>query len=355
MTSRDLTFNLVSNLRSFNLDAGARELDRLGDAARDIDFDHLAREARDAARDIDRSFSTISRSASRGLDTGVGQSLGGFRRRLKDAKQEAAQTSREMFASFSGSGSVADAAQELSANVGTFFGPIGGIIGGLLSAGIFTFLDNARAAKETMSDLTNELISSQGKISAAFVDSQIQRAAAEDAEAFVALKQRVQEAGVSWTDYARAKYGDLDAAERLNAGLDELTGAIERQQDTADPAELRKLSDAAEDYARVISDLTPSVEAAKAAQEAYGAVNAATVSDLGRLDAAAANTRTEWDLLSASTGKPIRARVELDMPSSVDFERARRGLMAGMGTIVVPVQPGQSRNANTTNNSRYRE
>lgn len=367
---RDLELRLLTDLSQFDTHVGSEGLEDLADsaqtAARRLDalqsevsrsqLDRVGDDAERTARKVERSFEAIARE-SRQMARKVDDAADDTRRSMGDIKDEASDTAREMFASFDGANSMQDAAMELSANVGSMFGPVGLAIGGALSAGLALFLKDAEETKQAMADLAQEMIDNNGQITASFIDRSIAQEAADDPAAFNELATAVKAAGVSWSDYMRAKYGDAEATERLRAGLDELTGTIDRQAAISGQMtpKLGEMSERADAYARVLADLNPRIEATIAAQEAYSGVASATAGDLGDVSRAASTTRQEWDLLSASTGKPIVARVELDMPSAREISRARRGLMAAMGSLIIPVVPGQSRGANTANNTRYRE
>lgn len=362
MRGRDLTVAIVTDLADFATDKAVRGLEDLGDAAETsskrldkIDgralsksLDSLGDDARTASRKVDDAFDGMADSARRSASR-IDDSTDRAKRSMREVGDEANDTAREMFASFRDTGDLADAAQELAANAGALFGPVGTAISGALAIGLATFLADTEKAKQAMSDLTTELVDSNGRISASFIDRKIAEEAANDPTGFVALKAEVQSAGVVWQDYIRAKYGDVEATARLNAESDRLVGVVDRlnASTSATAPELAAANAAAQAYEQALSGIRPNIDAAAAATQAYGAVAQASSNQV-------LSFKTEVNEARAAAGKPITATIAVQGPPPGELARIRQNMTAALGTIVVPVAAGTSPTKNTADNSRYR-
>lgn len=242
---RDLKFSILSDLDKFDTDKPAQGLEDLADAAQDAgkrldelddtadrsrldklgrdahdtksDLDDLADEAKTTARRMDDSFDAIARSSRQSMRQKVGEDVDHAKHKLGEAKDEAQDTAREMFASFTDVSSVGDAAQEISANVGGLFGPIGLAIGGALSAGFAIFNRNAEKIKQTAQDIADALIESKGRLDEAFIQDKI-KSFVEDGS-IQDLARIAGEAQVPVREFLRAVAGDPAAIDAVNLAL----------------------------------------------------------------------------------------------------------------------------------------
>lgn len=245
---RDLEFSILTNLDHFNvekaasglddlarsgkrtedhLDDLARHLERTGTSVRAVgddtkhtgtDLEQFARDAKTTATRIDSAFDAISKSSRSNIRTKVADDVGHAKRKFSEVKDEAFSTAREMFASFTDTSSITQAAQEISANVGGLFGPIGLAIGGALSAGIALFTADVDRMREEVSTIVDDMLNNAGRLSEAFIDSKLKEWAKDGT--LTDLKSQADAAGVSFHDLARALAGDEDALTRVNAQVD---------------------------------------------------------------------------------------------------------------------------------------
>lgn len=371
---RDLKFSLLSDLDRFDVDEAARQLDDVGDAAKDAgrrleDLDDGARtagralddrlggDAKSAARKVDGAFDAIARSARTSADK-VDRETRDMRDSLGEVADEGRDTAREMAASFSEGGDIGDALQELAANAGNVLGPIGaagGILGGVF---IGLFRAQLEQLKADASDLFDAMIEDgTTKLSQAAVAARIQQAASEDPVSFAKEAQRIEDTidayrlqGVAVEDIIRAKAGDVEATDRVTAALE------------ANRRRLQATTDAAGNYvdgnenARAAVDLlkrevNENAEAWRVAAAAVDVTRRSTDTTTSSVD----KVRDAWGKARAAMGDPITAEVDLRAPTPAQLRMLRAGIQAGLGTIVVPVKPGQSKYANTADNSRYRD
>lgn len=243
--TRDLRFAVVSDVDQLELDKPARQLDDLADSAQDAgrrldelddkardtrldkvgddahdtkrDLDDLSDQARTTARRMDDAFDDIARSSQSNFRRKIDDDVDHAKGKLKEAGQEGQDTAREMFASFTDVSSIGDAAQEISANVGSLFGPIGLAIGGALSAGFAIFNRNADKIKQTGRDIADALIESKGRLDEAFIESKV-RSFVEDGT-LQDLRKAAEEAEVPVRALVRAVAGDPAAIDQVNAAL----------------------------------------------------------------------------------------------------------------------------------------
>ncbi|MCA0322308.1 MAG: hypothetical protein LCH60_07000 [Actinobacteria bacterium] len=362
MRGRDFTVELITDLTAFATDKAVSGLEDLASAAdnsgRSLDkldprkaartLDGLGEDAKAASRKVSDAYDSMA-DAARQSASRMDASADRAKRSMRDVKGEAQDTAREMFASFRDTGDLADAAQELTANAGSLFGPVGLAISGALAVAFSQFLADSEAAKQSMADLTSELVESNGRISASFIDRKIAEEAANDPTGIVQLRAEVEAAGVSWRDYMRAKHGDAEATARLYAESDRLSAAVDAAAGSArasDPA-FMALKNTSEQYTAAIGQITPQLDAARAATAAYGAVSASSSNQVLSL-------RTEINEARAAAANPIVAKVSVQGPPPGALAAIRQNMTAALGTIVVPVAAGTSPYKNTADNSRYR-
>lgn len=362
---RDLTFSLLSDTDKFDLGRAADDLDDLGrsagDAGRDLadltrrtDLEGtLGRDARQTARKVDDAFDTIARASSRAR-----RDLGDDTRRmtghLDDVGDEARSTAREAAASFSSGGDIGDAFQELAANAGQTFGPIGDALGAVAGIGIGLFLAETEKMKERVDELVTEMIESGGRLSEEFIGTKLQEMATEgDLKRLKELAEASDIAGVNFQDLARAKAGDTEAQKRLNDALDEAEGKFAALNDEA--GNINSTNELMRARIEVLrNEFRDEAEAMGLAEEAARDYATTTAATTDQVAAHVATAGGAWDDLRGNMQRGIAAKVTLKTPTAAELSRLRNDMTAGLGTIVIPVKPGQSPYANTAANSRYR-
>lgn len=253
---RDLKFSILSDVDQFDTDKPAKGLedladaadlagdavDRLSDTARRSDLDRLHRDAkdgqdsledlergaRDTARGVDTAFDKIAKSSRANVRQKLDEDTDHAKHSLKEVGEEAQDTGREMAASFSGStDDILGAVQELAANAGVAFGPIGGALSVALGAGLGTFFANWTKKKEQLTqdvqDFTAALVEGQGKLSEEFLN---QRIAEIDPKKLKDLAAAARDANLGVTDVIRAYAGDPEAIDAVNGKLDKAQKAL---------------------------------------------------------------------------------------------------------------------------------
>lgn len=226
---RDLTVAILSDADRFDLAKPADQLDDLADSAGRADraldrFDvtrtsrqvtDLGGDAKDTARKVDDAFDTIARS-SKAAAGKVGTDTSTIKRKLGDVKEEAHSTAREALASFSSlGGDLADAGQEIAANAGALFGPVGLAIGGALSAGIAMFTQKASELSATTERIIQEMLDAGGQVTAELVQKRLE-AMGEGINKTSAL---AAQAKINIDDYNLALAGDPAAIARVTVEL----------------------------------------------------------------------------------------------------------------------------------------
>lgn len=388
---RDLTFSILSDADKFDLDQPARDMDRLGQSAddagkrldrvgdqakdagralddglsedartaireldkleqqaRDVDLEaNLGQDAKDAARKVDSAFDTIARASKRSA-ADLDDDTGKMKNSLRDVGDEAGSTAREAAASFSSSGDIGDALQELAANAPSVLGPLGLAVGAAAGVGVGLWRAKMEALKESVDEMVDEMIEAGGRLSDAFIDNKVQELAKEgELKQVKALVEQYDILGVSYYDLARAKAGDAEAIDRVNAALDAESSRRKQNEDDLIRSEAA--------VAALRDQYDSSAEALKLAQEATEQYTNATSNSGETAKTAAQTARGAWDDLRGAMADPIRGKVLLQKPSRADYVSVRQDMLRGIGTLVIPVRPGQSRFTNNANNSRYRE
>jgi len=317
---RDLKIGILSDVSRFDLDAPARALEDLGRTATgtgtDLDkFDRNMKDSADAAkvtaRKIDTAFDAIaasSKASSRKVDVDTDKVGDSFR----DVRDEANDTAREMAASFDGSsGSVIDAFQELGANAGAAFGPVGIAAGAAAAVGIGLIRDEAEKIKTLASEMVQAFADAGGKLTDEVIDAKVLQFASEDPAGFAREKQLIDDLGLSWKDYARAKAGDPAASDRITQALAGANSALTDQAAAAGSASGKM-------YAQqgIISELTKNVGISTAA---YDLARQATNDYSSAMDGSAIAAKkatekaaTSWDTLTATYGDDIIGKIKVD-------------------------------------------
>ena len=308
---RDLKFSILSDLKQFDTDKPARQLEDLGGAAEAAgrELDRFDDQARETARKVDSAFDKIADSSRASLRRKVGDDVDHAKHKLREAGEEGQDTAREMFASFTDFSSVGDAAQEISANVGGLFGPIGLAIGGALSAGFAIFNRNAEKIKETGKEIADALIESKGRLDEAFIQDKI-KSFVEDGS-IQDLARIAQEAQVPVREFLRAVAGDPDAIGRVNTALqvnrDKLGEQVEGNINAAD------------------------------AIDTFNARQDAVMGKLGETSSALASGRTDYDLYKSAVEQPVVPTIQTSAMLQQANEAHRKATEILHRGITVPV------------------
>lgn len=357
---RDIEYRILTTLEDAALREGTRALEDLGtagdDTARQLDdtargFDQVGSSAEDMRRDLDRvddGFDTVAR-ASRTSASTVDRSTDDMRRSVRDVGSEAGDTAREMGASFSGGADDAlDAFQELGANAGTAFGPVGVAAGVAASVGIGLIRAEAEKLKELARDLTQEMIDAGGRLTEAAISNRVQTMAAEDPGDFTRYNDAAVRLGISIRDVARARAGDAEAAERVRDAVGKL---ITKQREEADAAgdqiAQRKVNLGGLDG--LLEELSTTSKAMEIASEAAGAAMTASAEES---TTAIGTVNESWDTLRGSMYDPITGKVTVEAPSAQRLANIRYAMQQGIGPIVVDVYARPRYDQSTF--SRYR-
>lgn len=346
--SRDLMFSILSDASKFDAAAPARDLDDLAgaadtagasladlDAARErVDLDRLGKDAKDTARKVDSAFDAIARSsktAERKLDTNTREMRGSFR----DVRDEAADTGREMGASFTGGvDDLQGAVQELAANAGVAFGPVGIAAGVAASVGVGLIRAQAEELKTLASEMVEEMVDAGGRLTAEVINAKILARATDDPGAFTKEKRVVEELGLVWNDYARAKAGDPKAAKRSIQQIADASTKLTEQAAAAGSASGAMYTQQTA-LNQLSGELGLTAEAYRIAEEATGAIASSTDHAAGKTD----TMRDSWETARGVMADPITGEVKLNTPSPGRLSGIRRDLADGIGPIIVDVIP----------------
>lgn len=357
---RDLKFSLLSDLDRFDVDEAARQLDDVGDAAKEtgrrlddlgddakaVDLDRkLGDDAKAAARKVDDAFDRIARASRTSADK-VDRETRDMRDSLGDVGDEARDTAREMGASFSEGGDIADGLQELASNAGVYFGPLGAALGIAGGIGVGLFRAHLEQLREDASALFDSMLEDgTTKLTQAAVNARIQQAASEDPISFTKDAQRIEDTiaayklqGVAVEDIIRAKNGDVEATDRVNAALE------------ANRRRLQATTDAAGNYvdgnenARAAVDLlkrevNENAEAYSIAARALDTTRRSTDTTTSSVD----KVRNAYGKARAAMGDPIRAEIDFRAPQPRELQLARLNMQRYFerNPITIPVKPGQ--------------
>lgn len=357
MTTRDIEYRILTKLEDAGLREGTRQLDDLGeagdDAGRQLDetgrsLEQLGDDARTAAREVDTGFDTIRRASTQTQRTVDGDS-DRMRGSLRDVGDEAGDSAREMAASFSGgSGDVIDAFQEIGANAGVAFGPVGLAAGAAMATGLGLLRARAEELQELTKDLTQAMIDAGGKLTEAAINARVQTMATEDPGGFIKYNDAAQRLGISIRDVARARAGDADAAERVQEVVGKLITKQREESDAAgDQIAQRKLNMGG--LEGLLQELSLTSEAMTVAAEAAATATESSTTAMGENAAAAG---AAWGELGAVMGVPIEGDVKVNTPSPGRLANVRYAMQQGIGPIVVDVYARPRYDQSTF--SRYR-
>lgn len=339
---RDFKVSFLTDLDQFKADDGADQLERLADAAdtagdsvKDLDragtqakaalddvrdsTEHASRSLKDLdddadklAREVDRSFDKIAASSKANLHKKLDDDTEHARASLKDVGEEAHSTGTEMAASFSGGlDDFTGAAQELAANAGAMFGPIGLALGGTLSAGIAIFTQKKEKLKEDIANVIDALIEGGGRVEEESIVSKLRDFAREGT--LDDMAQQAERAGVSADLYARALAGDMDAMGKVDAQAKTLRDELVKHHSVQGRAVEQTNA-----QARALSVVTRRLDGASGATE---------------------GAKTQWELLDEATRAGITANVEVNTPTARELANEAAQMKGQLGRpINVPVK-----------------
>lgn len=321
---RDLKIGVVSDVSRFTLDKPADQLDTLATAATRADraldkidiqdavrhLDRFGDEAKDTARKVDDAFDAIARSSRAGT-TKLGADVNTAKRKLAEVGDEAKDTAREALASFSSfGGDLADAGQEIAANAGALFGPVGLAIGGALSAGIALFKANAEELKATAQDILDDLLESGGQISQATISRRIEQMGMD----VLRLRDIANDAKIPVADFLLAAAGDPGAIDRTNAALmasrDAYAATLSGSSNAAEMLEAFDVN-----ARRVTDTLGRTTEATQLANDALRAITGAqssAASSASAQEAAIAGVARAYREAERTLKDPIVAKLDID-------------------------------------------
>lgn len=316
---------------SRQVDDGQREVRDFGEEVRDA-----GREVDRAADDIDDSFSKIERSAKANLGD-IDRHTGRAKEGLNEVGDEASQVAREMGSSFDGSAeSIGDAIQDLAANAGNWLGPIGVAAGAAAATGIGLIRAKQEELKQMTEEFVDAMLEAGGRLDSAAVDDRIRQTARENGKELVELQELADRTSLSYVDLARAMHGDPDAMRRAAQAIAELRGEINQNVDAN--------SVWVDSNASLDVDLVELERKLGAVDQAYGLAAQATSAATDALSenrGEVSRTQEEWEILRGDLRQPINGKVNIDAPSAADLAAMRARIQRGLGTIVVPVRPGQ--------------
>jgi hypothetical protein len=292
------------------------DLDRVGDSARDggRDLDRFATDAKDAARKADSAFDAIAKSSRTNLHDKLDDNTDAAKKSMREVGDEARDTGREMAASFTGSSDdIMGALQELGANAGVAFGPIGGALSIALGSGLGLFFADWQKKKQKLEEdvesFTAALVEGSGRLSDEFLNQQI---SGIDPKKLKDLAQAATDAAVPVRDVIRAYAGDPEALERVNA---KLNVAAQRLRDSGISG----------------SEADPGL--------ATYAAGVAKVSDeLDITSTALDKSKTAYSLMRDAMSEPVVPKVEADK-AIADAKRARQGVLNELNQrITIPLR-----------------
>lgn len=283
-------------------------------------FDDASDAAKKAGKEVEGSFDGISSASSTKFRKPIDEDTSHFKRKMGEVTEEGHDTAREMFASFQNVSSLQDAAQEIAANAGAIFGPIGLAVGGLLSVGIAKFTQNWGKAKEELKQQTSQFLSvltdAKGKITETDIGKAISDTISSDPAAWAKQKRQLNDLGVNWQDFIRARSGDKDALGRVKQAIEDNNSALQDQVDALNQSTQgqsgyglavgdnnTKQKDLNEKLAQgksILSGLTTTQDALNDAQTAYNDIAATTSETQDSLNGEYADLADSADIYSAA-------------------------------------------------------
>lgn len=362
---RDLTFSVLSDLSQFDTDKPAKGLDELGDAAeaagKSVDrlsdvvdrsdlkqiernardgesgLDRLSQSAEDTARDVRRAFDKIGDSSKQTFRKDIDDDLHKAGQSFDEFKDEARSNVSEVASSFRGD--LNSAVDLVQGTLGGLAGSIGGLPGmvaaaagaagvGLLATAFEKAQQKAEDLREATSAWTQALIDGTTE---SLIQQKINTAGTEEGgKALREWTKLAQDAGIVTADYVRAMAGDEEARARIMPLL--------TQQDETLQALSRTTKGLTEDQLRQSIAIGAALDPLNAANQAVreGTKNANTLREV--------------------TNRPfvLQLLTKITPPTAAELDKIREDSRNRIGEIVIPVKIGQSRYANTSNNSRYR-
>lgn len=338
--SRELEFRILTTAETRGLDDTTRALDDLGRATEttgsdltDIgrDLDRLADDARSSARTVGTAMDGMADDTKRATDK--------MDRELKDAghegfdtlKDEAGSSGREAAASFTGSfDDITSGIQEVAANALGGFGPLGAAAGLAAAAGIGMITSAISDAKERLKELTD-----------AFTDLKIEGGGMGEAVKIVLddlrqngdlvqLSDDAKMLGVDWQTLVRAMAGSKPDLEEVNGRLDDLstTQAGMRVQGNLANNAFQNLSGSIGRSGEAITDAS---KEARAYTSAMKGAEAKTSDASGEFVTAKGRANDLRDALA----NPFVLKVKVDTPSQAQLNAIRRGIVQGIGPVVL--------------------
>lgn len=322
-----------------------RELDRLNSEVKDNGLERLGTDAKETARKVDAAFDDIARSA-RTSSRKVDDETHDMRDSLNDVKDEARDTAREMGASFSGGGDIADGLQEVAANAGRYLGPIGEA-GGLVGAAfIGLFMAQMEELRQQASALFDDMIESNStKLSKTVIDARINAAASEDPGAFGKEFEQVEKLienyhllGITVEDVIRAKYGDVEASSRVD---DAIASNKRRLQGHVD--ELGNWVDGNETARAALDQLKGKVDESSGAYALATRAMDANRRSTDETKSSVDKVKEAFGKARAAMGDPIEAEVNVNAPTPYELAKIRLDMQRyyERNPVTIPVKPGQ--------------
>jgi hypothetical protein len=349
--ARDLQFRVLSDLSKLDLDAGAKQFDELGDASRraldEVDdstdtaarsLRDLADDSRDPARKVKRAFDDIGDSSKQTFRRDVDDDLHKAGQSFDEFKDEAKANVSEVASSFRGDlASSIDLVQGTLGGLAGSLGGIGGVVAaaagaagvGLIAKAFETAQQKAEELREATTQWTQALIDGTAE---SLIQQNLNTAATEDGgKALRDWTKRAEEAGIVTEDYVRAMAGDAEARDRILPLL--------QRQDATLTALSRTTKGLTEDQLRQSIAIGDALDPLNAANTAIreGTKNA--------------------NALREATNRPFTVQLltKIQRPSAKELDAIREDVRNRIGVIPVQLRvEGQSKYANTSNNSRYR-
>jgi hypothetical protein len=197
------------------------------------------REAVQSAKKLGKSIEEVDKALDSVSDNKFGTDLDkGFDKAkgsMQDFKQEAGQTAAEVGASFDGSAeSIAGGFQELAAQGGSAFGPLGAGLGlaaaagiGLITTAVQGANEETELAKERVADWANAFIEAGGTMLTAGVQAARVQEIITNPEAFAEAETNARNWGVAIETAVQAMSGSPGAINEVTASLDRNKEAAE--------------------------------------------------------------------------------------------------------------------------------
>jgi hypothetical protein len=248
---RDLKIGVIAATDKFDLDEPARDLEKLGDAAksagREVDagakvaesaFEDLANEGNQTQRDLSKYLDKIgkeARAAGREVDAGLDKGRQG----LDDFKGEAHQSGRETAASFQGGfDDVTGFVQETAANAFGGFGKIGAAAGIAAAVGLGILTSKLEETRQRLTEL-RQLFFDIGKDDAGSgIQGRINKIADElGPDKLAQLRSDLRNTGTDADTFFKALAGDPTAGAAVRSQIEGLQGFFSAPwDDTANSA-----------------------------------------------------------------------------------------------------------------------